>query len=383
MRTDLFDYNLPPTFIAQQPADPRDASRLMVLHRADGQIEHRRFTDIGDYLDAGDVLVGNDSRVIPARLHGHKATGGAVEVFLLRPLDEEGIQWECLTRGRNIRVGVTVALTRPDAVPGAVPDATDKPITATVLVINASGTRNVEFSEPLYPYLDDLGEIPLPPYITEYGGDRERYQTVYSRPDGSAAAPTAGLHFSPDLLVTLRRRDVFFETVTLHVGLDTFKPVEAENVEEHVIHSEWAEVTSATARRINDVTLQGRHVVGVGTTTVRTLEWAATGAQGLDPYDTTACPWKRTAAFSGDVDLFIRPGYRFRAVDMMVTNFHLPRSSLLMMVSAFVGQPHTVDLPAGEVADLDTGRRMLLNAYEVAKQEGYRFYSFGDAMLIV
>ncbi len=183
--------------------------------------------------------------------------------------------------------------------------------------------------------------------------------------------------------MALRRRDVFFETVTLHVGLDTFKPVEAENVEEHVIHSEWAEVTSATARRINDVTLQGRHVVGVGTTTVRALEWAATGAQGLDPYDTTACPWKRTAAFAGDVDLFIRPGYRFRAVDSMITNFHLPRSSLLMMVSAFVDQPHTIDLPDGAVADLDTGRRMLLNAYEVAKQEGYRFYSFGDAMLIV
>ena len=175
---------------------------------------------------------------------------------------------------------------------------------------------------------------------------------------------------------------MLFETVTLHVGLDTFKPVEAERIEDHVIHSEWAEVTAAAARRINDVTLQGGSVVGVGTTTVRTLEWAATGAQGLDPYDTLACPWKRTAAFAGDVDLFIRPGYRFRAVDKMVTNFHLPRSSLLMMVSAFVGQPHAGDWGEGG-GDVDMGRRMLLNAYEVAKQEGYRFYSFGDAMLIL
>jgi S-adenosylmethionine:tRNA ribosyltransferase-isomerase len=230
--------------------------------------------------------------------------------------------------------------------------------------------------------LYELGEIPLPPYITEYTGDRERYQTVFSRPEGSAAAPTAGLHFTPDLLVALRRSDVLFETVTLHVGLDTFKPVEAERIEDHVIHSEWAEVTAAAARRINDVTLQGGSVVAVGTTTVRTLEWAATGAQGLDPYDTLACPWKRTAAFAGDVDLFIRPGYRFRAVDKLVTNFHLPRSSLLMMVSAFVGQPHAGDW-GGDGGDVDMGRRMLLNAYEVAKQEGYRFYSFGDAMLIV
>jgi S-adenosylmethionine:tRNA ribosyltransferase-isomerase len=386
MRTDLFDYDLPTDFIAQQPAEPRDASRLMVLHRADGRIEHRHFADIGDYLDAGDVLVGNDSRVIPARLHGHKTTGGAVEVFLLRALDDEGRQWECLTRGRNVRADVTVSLDRPNADGAALEGGgavLDSLITATVVGVNDSGTRDVQFSQPIYPYLDDLGEIPLPPYITEYTGDRERYQTIYSRPDGSAAAPTAGLHFSPDLLVALRRRDIFFETVTLHVGLDTFKPVEAENVEEHLIHTEWAEVTSATARRINDVTLQGGRVVGVGTTTVRTLEWAATGAQGLDPYDTTVCPWKRTAAFAADVDLFIRPGYRFRAVDVMITNFHLPRSSLLMMVSAFIGQPHSVELPEREVADPDAGRRMLLNAYEVAKQEGYRFYSFGDAMLIV
>ena len=220
-----------------------------------------------------------------------------------------------------------------------------------------------------------MGEIPLPPYITSYAGDRERYQTVYSRPEGSAAAPTAGLHFSPDLLLALRQRGVQFDTVTLHVGLDTFKPVEVERVEEHVIHREWATLNAASARHINDVTLAGGRIFAVGTTSTRTLEWAATAAQGVDPYDEAACPWQRVAAFSGDVGLFIRPGYRFRAVDALITNFHLPRSSLLMLVSAFVGQAHPTDL--------DAGRRMLLESYEVAKREGYRFFSFGDAMLIL
>jgi len=217
--------------------------------------------------------------------------------------------------------------------------------------------------------------VPLPPYITSYTGDRERYQTVYSRPEGSVAAPTAGLHFTPELLVALREQGVLFETVTLHVGLDTFRPVESEEIEGHVIHTEWAETSSATARRINDVTLAGGKVVAVGTTTARTLEWAATGAQGIDPYATDACPWQRVAAFTGNVNLFIRPGYRFRALDALLTNFHLPRSSLLMLVSAFIGQAHPVDV--------DAGRRMLLDTYEIAKREGYRFFSFGDAMLIL
>jgi S-adenosylmethionine:tRNA ribosyltransferase-isomerase len=360
MDTALFDYDLPPALIAQSPAEPRDSSRLLVLHRADGRIEHRTFRDIVEYLNPRDFLVANNSRVIPARLHGRKPTGGAVELFLLRQFDEDGAEWECLVGGKGLLPGVTVTLADN--------------LTATITFVSATGTRHVLFSAPVRPYLDELGEIPLPPYITAYTGDRERYQTVYSLPEGSAAAPTAGLHFTPELLLEIRDLGVQFDTVTLHVGLDTFKPVESDLVENHVIHTEWAELTAATARRINETTLAGGAVIAVGTTTVRTLEWGSTGAQGLDPYDAGACPWQRVAAFAGDVNLFIRPGYRYRAVDAMITNFHLPRSSLLMMVSAFVGQP---------CADPDDGRRMLLETYEAAKREGYRFYSFGDAMLIL
>ncbi len=361
MDTDLFDYDLPASAIAQQPADPRDSSRLLVLHRADGRMEHRRFRDIGAYLQPGDLLVANDSRVIPARLHGHKPTGGAVEVFLLHTLDDAGLDWLCLVRGRGLRVGTTVRL-------GAA-------VTATIVAVEPGGARHVHFSTPIQPYLDDLGEVPLPPYITQYTGDRERYQTVYSRTDGSVAAPTAGLHFTPELLIALRHQGVQFDTATLHVGLDTFKPVASARVEDHLIHTEWATLTAATARRINETTLAGGRIVAVGTTSVRTLEWAATGAQGIDPYAWEACPWQRVAAFAGNVSLFIHPGYRFRAVDALITNFHLPRSSLLMLVSAFVGQ--------AQGADLDAGRRLLLAAYAVAIQEGYRFFSFGDAMLIL
>ncbi|MEZ4676857.1 MAG: tRNA preQ1(34) S-adenosylmethionine ribosyltransferase-isomerase QueA [Caldilineaceae bacterium] len=368
MKTDLFDYDLPPSYIAQQPAEPRDSSRLLVLDRATGEIEHRIFHEIGAYLRPGDLLMANNSRVIPARLHGHKQSGGAVEVFLLRQLDADGVTWECLVRGRKLIDGVEIILSGQSA------DASDK-IIARVAAVHESGTRTIRFSAPIRPYLDELGEVPLPPYITEFQGDRERYQTIYSQPEGSAAAPTAGLHFTPELLVALRAQGVAFDTVTLHVGLDTFKPVESDEIENHVIHREWAELSSATARRINENTLQGGRVVAVGTTTARTLEWAATGAQRIDPYDTQACPWQRTAAFAGDVDLFIRPGYRFRAVDALLTNFHLPRSSLLMLVSAFIGQAHA--------DDRDAGRHILLETYEVAKREGYRFFSFGDAMLIL
>ena len=367
MLTSLFDYELPPHFIAQQPAEPRDSSRLLVLHRATGQIEHRSFRDIGDYLSPGDLLVGNDSRVIPARLHGRKVTGGAVEVFLLRQQDEAGALWECLVRGKKLVEGTKLEIER----------LRDWEIDARLQETNPqSAIRNlVEFSEPIQPYLDELGEVPLPPYITEYTGDRERYQTVYSRPEGSAAAPTAGLHFTPDLLIQLRNQGVSFDTVTLHVGLDTFKPVESATVEDHHIHSEWAELSSRTARAINDTTLAGGRIVAIGTTATRTLEWAATDAQGLDPYEPNACPWQRVAAFGGDVNLFIYPGYRYRAVDRLITNFHLPKSSLLMLVSAFIAQAHP--------DDVDAGRRILLETYEIAKQEGYRFFSFGDAMLIL
>ena len=369
MQTALFDYDLPPSFIAQQPAEPRDSSRLLVLHRATGEIEHRRFSDIGDYLAAGDLLVANDSRVIPARLHGHKSTGGAVEIFLLRQRDESGAEWECLVRGRGLSEGTEIALTPNTQYP------ISNPLRAVIVTLLPSGARIVNFGRPVRPYLDELGEIPLPPYITEYSGDRERYQTIYSRPEGSVAAPTAGLHFTPELLLALREKGVGWETVTLHVGLDTFRPVTAQEVEAHEIHTEWAGLSAQTARHINEATLAGGRVVAVGTTSVRTLEWGGTGAQGVDPYDSEACPWQRVAAFEGSVSLFIRPGYRFRAVDALITNFHLPRSSLLMLVSAFVAQAYP--------SDPDAGRRILLESYEVAKREGYRFFSFGDAMLIL
>jgi len=376
MQTELFDYELPPALIAQQPAQPRDNSRLLVLHRADGRIEHRHFREIGDYLHAGDLLVANNSRVIPARLHGRKATGGQVEIFLLRQQDAAGQEWDCLVRGRKLDVGVKISLepSTPDvaAAQSATPHA---PVEATILAVYATGTRCVRFSVPIQLALAQFGEIPLPPYITEYVGDRERYQTIYSQPEGSVAAPTAGLHFTPDLLLSLRHQEIGFETVTLHVGLDTFRPVEAARIEDHQIHTEWAELNNVAARHINDTTLQGGRIVAVGTTATRTLEWAATGAQNLDPYDATACPWQRVAAFAGNVNLFIHPGYRFCAVDSLITNFHLPRSSLLMLVSAFVGQA-TPD-------DLDAGRRLLLHAYAEAKRLEYRFFSFGDAMLIL
>jgi S-adenosylmethionine:tRNA ribosyltransferase-isomerase len=392
MRIDLFDYQLPPSFIAQTPAEPRDSSRLLVLHRAVGRIEHRIFRDIGDYLQGGDLLVANNSRVIPARLRGRKPTGGAVEIFLLRQVDDTGQEWECLVQGKGLRQGVIVAIERlGDLENGSHPPSPNlsisqspplplsqppnHPISAQIIAVHESGTRTVRFAEPIRPYLDELGEIPLPPYITAYQGDRERYQTIYSRPEGSAAAPTAGLHFTPELFVQLRQQGIGFETTTLHVGLDTFKPVTVENIEEHPIHTEWAELTAATARHINETTLQGGRIIAVGTTTARTLEWAATAAQGIDPYELRACPWQRVAAFAGNVSLFVRPGYQFRAVDALITNFHLPRSSLLLMVSAFVGQAHP--------EDVDAGRRILLATYEEAKRMEYRFFSFGDAMLIL
>ena len=367
MKTALFDYKLPPEAIAQTPAEPRDSSRLLVLHRASGKIEHRHFRDIGEYLHQGDLLVANDTRVIPARLWGHKPTGGRVEIFLLKQLDSQGAQWECLVRGRNLNVGVEITVDPQQ------PVAT--PITATILAIEASGARKINFSQPLLEILDQLGEIPLPPYITDYQGDRARYQTVYNRAEGSTAAPTAGLHFTPELLIQLRGQGVQFDAVTLHVGLDTFQPVIVEEVEDHPIHTEWAELKRDVAKRINDRTLQSGRVVAVGTTAVRTLEWAATGAQNIDPYDAAACPWQRVAAFEGSVDLFIRPGYRFRAVDALITNFHLPRSTLLLLVSAFIAQAHP--------DDPDAGRRILLDTYADAIRLGYRFFSYGDAMLIL
>ncbi|MEZ4767369.1 MAG: tRNA preQ1(34) S-adenosylmethionine ribosyltransferase-isomerase QueA [Caldilineales bacterium] len=355
MKTSDFDYNLPPDRIAQTPVEPRDASRLLVVDRATGRLEHRTFRDVGDYLRAGDLLVANNSRVIPARLFGRKPTGGQVEIFLLHPLADG--RWECLVGGKGLRPGVQVSID--------IPSSGVSPVTATIETETGDGARVVSFDRPLSQWLHEAGHVPLPPYIHHELDDPERYQTIYSRVEGSVASSTAGLHFTSDLLVSLRERGIGVAFVTLHIGLDTFQPVKVEEIDAHPMHSEWASLSSDVARQINETTLRGGRVVAVGTTAVRTLEWAATGAQGLDPYDVDACPWKRTAAFEGPTDLFIRPGYRFRAVDAMITNFHLPRSTLLMLVSAFAG------------------KELIDRAYQVAIAERYRFYSFGDAMLLL
>ena len=360
MRTDLFDYDLPERFIAQRPTEPRDGSRLLVLDRATGRIEHRGFGEVGAFLRAGDLLVANDSRVIPARLRARKRSGGTVEIFLLRQLDEGGREWSCLVHGRGLDRGAVVALE-------------GGPIEAEIVAEGAGSLRTVRFAAPISAELDALGEIPLPPYIRDFSGDRGRYQTVYSRAAGSVAAPTAGLHFTAELLQALRGRGIGWETITLHVGLDTFGPVTAERVADHQIHREWAHLAGQSACAVNAARQQGGRIVAVGTTSTRALEYAASGAQGIDPYGAQRGR-EAVAPFAAEVDLFIYPGYCFRAVDVLLTNFHLPRSSLLMLVSAFVGQAHP--------QELDAGRRMLLRTYEAAKAEGYRFYSFGDAMLI-
>lgn len=379
MRTSDFDYILPPELIAQTPIEPRDASRLLVLDRATGEISHRVFRDILDYLRPGDLLVGNDSRVIPARLHGVKPTGGTVEIFLLRPAlippgpsspepesgsqkrgRDGGMSWECLVGGKGLRPGVQVRITSHDA---------GRAITAAILAETEAGGRIVAFDPPVDEWLWEAGEVPLPPYIHEPLADPERYQTVYSRVEGSAASSTAGLHFTPELLLAARARGVNLAFVTLHIGLDTFRPVQVEEIEQHQIHREWAELSAETARAINETKLSGGRVIAVGTTVVRTLESAAKIALGYRPCDDipldAVCGWQRVAAFTGETDLFIRPGHVFRAVDVMITNFHLPRSTLLMLVSAFAGKD------------------LIDRAYAEAIRERYRFYSFGDAMVIV
>jgi S-adenosylmethionine:tRNA ribosyltransferase-isomerase len=355
METAEFDYHLPAERVAQTPVEPRDAARLLVVHRDRGSLEHRIFRDIGADLRPGDLLVGNDSRVLPARLFGHKSTGGQVELLLLHPV--AGGDWQCLVGGKGLRPGIAVLVDTPEELGLA--------ITATIVAETEGGGRIVRFDPPASQWLHEAGQVPLPPYIHEPLADPERYQTVYSRVEGSVASSTAGLHFTPELLLALREQGVGMALVTLHIGLDTFQPVRTERIEDHPMHAEWASLSPEVARQVNDTTLAGGRIVAVGTTAVRTLEWAATGAQGLDPYDTSACPWQRVAAFNGDINLFIRPGYRFRAVDAMITNFHLPRSTLLMLVSAFAG------------------KALIDRAYREAIDEGYRFYSFGDAMMIL
>lgn len=353
-----FDYDLPESFIAQTPVEPRDSSRLMRVDRRSGQISHHIFRDIVDYLHAGDVLVLNNTRVMPARLHAVKAgTGGSVEVLLLRrlPNPPDGRRWHVLVGGRRVVPGVQLMF------------GTDG-IYATVLETLDESERIIEFNVPIDEYLDELGETPLPPYITTPLIDPERYQTVYSRVVGSAAAPTAGLHFTPELLHRLREKGVQFAYCTLHIGLGTFLPVRVEDIRTHKIHREMAQLSPEDARVINEAKLAGGRIIAVGTTVARTLETAGILAEGGDPGDPSApaaaCPLQPVIAFERDTDLFIYPGYRWRVVDALITNFHLPKSTLLMMIAAF------------------STRSIILNAYEQAKQHGYRFFSFGDAMLL-
>ncbi len=357
-----FDYNLPLELIAQTPIEPRDASRLLVVKRESGSFEHRHFRDIGSYLRPGDLLIANQSRVIPARLLGQRAeTGGAVEVLLLSERSDLGRDyWETLVRpGRRLREGARIVF--HDA-SGLVR------LQAEVLQRTEAGGRVVHLSLPDDeasnqddPYrlltvrqrVDELGRMPLPPYIHETLQDPERYQTVYARISGSAAAPTAGLHFTPHLLESLRQQGVNVGFVTLHVGLDTFRPVENENVNEHKMHSEEIVLDAATATLINETRQAGGRIVAVGTTSVRVLESVASLHDGpVEPYH-------------GHTRLFITPGYRFKLVDAMITNFHLPRSTLLLLVSAFMGKD------------------LMEQAYQEAIRERYRFFSFGDAMFLL
>ena len=334
-----FWYDLPEELIAQTPAEPRDSSRLLVYHRDTKEIEHRIFHDITDYLKAGDVLVVNRTRVLPARLYAHTEHGGAVEVLLLKRTDLDA--WAALVRpGRKCRIGTKLTV--------------NEELSLEVTGITDSGERIVRFfyKGAFEDVLSRAGTMPLPPYIHEKLKDPDRYQTVYSRENGSAAAPTAGLHFTPELLGRIRAMGVEIAEVLLHVGLGTFRPVKEENVLDHKMHSEYYEVSAEAADIVNRAKREGRRVICVGTTSVRTVETVADEHGFLRP-----C--------KGNTEIFIYPPYRFKCVDALITNFHLPESTLLMLVSALCS------------------REEVLHVYDVAVRERYRFFSFGDAMLIV
>ena len=339
MKTSDFNYYLPEELIAQTPLEQRDTSRLMVLDRNTGAVSHKHFYDVIDYLQPGDCLVMNDSRVLPARLLGHRPTGGAVEILLLRDLGEK--KWECLCKpGRKMQVGNEVIFG-------------DGELTATVVEIQETGNRVVEFHyEGIFlEVLERLGKMPLPPYIKAELQDQERYQTVYSREVGSAAAPTAGLHFTNDLLEKIRDKGVKTAFVTLHVGLGTFRPVKAEEILDHHMHAELCMISPETASVLNETKHQGGRIICVGTTSCRTLESLVNEDGSFE-------------AKSKWTEIFIYPGYRFKAMQGLITNFHLPESTLVMLVSAFAG------------------RENVLSAYDQAVAERYRFFSFGDAMFI-
>ena len=340
MKKSDFSFELPEELIAQTPLQRRDGSRLMHLDPRTGAIEHRHFYELPEYLREGDCLVVNDTRVLPARLLGTRKSGGSVELLLLRDLGDG--RWECLSRpGRKTKPGTELSFGSGE-------------LTATVEAVAEGGNRIVQFHyEGIFlEVLERLGKMPLPPYIKEELQDAERYQTVYSRELGSAAAPTAGLHFTPELLDRIRAMGVSVCSITLHVGLGTFRPVKEEEIEDHAMHSEYCIIPQETADVINRTKERGGRVIAVGTTSCRTLESFA-GEDG------------RLEAASGWTDIFIYPGYRFKCIDALVTNFHLPESTLIMLVSALAGREH------------------VLHAYEVAVRERYRFFSFGDAMLIL
>ena len=340
MRTDDFNFDLPEELIAQHPLEQRDHSRLLVLDKHSGNITHKRFDDILDYLVSGDVLVVNNTRVIPARLFGMKEGGTAhIEVLLLKPVENQPDHWEVLVRpGKRVKVGAKVVFGE-GKMTGTVVDDTD---TGRIMKFEYNGIFN--------EILDELGTMPLPPYIKAKLDDQERYQTVYAKERGSAAAPTAGLHFTKELLAEVKARGIEVVEVLLHVGLGTFRPVQVDDIHSHKMHSEYYRITQDAADTINKALDEGRRVIAVGTTSTRTLESAAKDG--------------RVVAGDGDTSIFIYPGYQFQVLSGLITNFHLPKSTLVMLVSALAGREH------------------VLHAYEEAVKERYRFFSFGDAMFI-
>ena len=340
MKVSDFDFDLPEELIAQHPLEKRDSSRLMVLDKNTGEIEHRSFHDVIEYLNEGDTLVLNNTRVMPARLIGEKeGTGGKIEFLLLKRI--EGDRWECLAKpGKRAKIGQKFTFG-------------EGKLKCTVVDIVEEGNRIIEFSyEGIFEQvLDELGEMPLPPYITEKLEDKERYQTVYSKEKGSAAAPTAGLHFTEELLREIKAKGVNIAYLTLHVGLGTFRPVKVEDINEHIMHSEYYHLDKENADLINETKKRGNKVIAVGTTSTRTLETIG---------DDNGFVREQ----SGWTDIFIYPGYKYKVIDELITNFHLPESTLIMLVSALAGKEH------------------VMNAYNEAVKEKYRFFSFGDSMLI-
>lgn len=337
-----FWFDLPQHQIAQEPCTPRDAARLMCLDRRTDEIQHKFFYDLVDLLEAGDLLVVNNSKVLPARLIGEKEHTGAVCELLLLRQDKNDV-WECLAKpGKRLKPGMRILFG-------------DGSLIATILETKEDGNKLVEFSydtQTLYEKLDAFGRMPLPPYITTQLEDQSQYQTVYAKELGSAAAPTAGLHFTPELLRKLEQKGIGIAEITLHVGLGTFRPVKEDDIADHLMHSEWYSINEETANKINQTKAAGHRVIAVGTTSCRTLE-------------SVAAKYGEIRACSGDTDIFLYPGCKFNCLDGLITNFHLPESTLIMLVSAFYGYERT------------------MNAYKVAVEQGYRFFSFGDAMLIL